>query len=257
MKINLKNKKVIIIGGSGTIGMQITNDFSNCGAKVLVLDTTNKFQNKNQILFKKLVIDNNIKLERDLKKLLKIFGCPHIFINCSYPKSKKWKSINFDKIDSSEISKNIEIHQNSYLLASTLIANLMKKKKIHGSIINLNSIYGLKAQNLDIYRNTKMRENAIYSSIKAGISGMTWSMASYYGQYNIRVNSLCPGGVFNNNIDLKKVNKNFLKNYLKRNPIKRMCTSKDISNAAIFLASDLSSYITGVNLAIDGGFTIS
>ena len=66
----------------------------------------------------------------------------------------------------------------------------MKKKKIHGSIINLNSIYGLKAQNLDIYRNTKMRENAVYSSIKAGISGMTWSMASYYGQFGIRINNI-------------------------------------------------------------------
>ena len=56
-----------------------------------------------------------------------------------------------------------------------------------------------------------MRENAVYSSIKAGISGMTWSMASYYGQFNIRVNSLCPGGVFNDKSDLKSKQKFFEK----------------------------------------------
>ena len=102
-----------------------------------------------------------------------------------------------------------------------------------------------------------MKENAIYSTMKASLSGLTWSMASYYGKYNIRINSLCPVGVFNNKKELNQINKIFLKNYINRTPIKRMCTSSDVSNAAIFLSSEFANYITGVNLPIDGGYTIS
>ena len=247
----------MIIGGSGTIGKQITNDFYHYGAEVLVVDSKNYFKNKKNITFKKLMINKIAKLEVDLKKILNSFGCPDIMINCSYPKSVKWKYASFDKIDNKEISKNTELHQNSYTLISILVAKLMKKKKIKGSIINLNSIYGLKAQNLNNYKNTSMKENAIYSTMKASLSGLTWSMASYYGKYNIRINSLCPGGVFNNKKELNQINKIFLKNYINRTPIKRMCTSSDVSNAAIFLSSEFANYITGVNLPIDGGYTIS
>tara|TARA_B100001057_G_scaffold501284_1_gene623190 strand:- start:4168 stop:4941 length:774 start_codon:yes stop_codon:yes gene_type:complete len=257
MEINFSKKKIVIIGGSGKIGQQITHDFSKSGGNVLVIDTINKFRNKKNIYFKKLKINTVLNLELKLKKILNNFGCPDILINCSYPKSKGWNKINFDKIGGKEISKNVELHQNSYILISILVANLMKKKSVQGSIINLNSIYGLKAQNSNTYKNTPMRENAIYSSIKGSLSALTWSMASHYGKYNIRVNSLCPGGVFNNKKDLKELNKTFFKNYINRTPIKRMCTSKDISNAAIFLSSDFANYITGVNLPIDGGFTIS
>lgn len=257
MKISFKNKKVMIIGGSGKIGKQITNDFYQYGAEVLVVDSMNYFKNKKNITFKKLIINRIAKLEIDIKKILNSFGCPDIMINCSYPKSVKWKYANFDKIDNVDISKNTELHQNSYTLISILVAKLMKKKKIEGSIINLNSIYGLKAQNLNNYKNTSMKENAIYSSMKASLSGLTWSMASYYGKYNIRVNSLCPGGIFNNKKELNQINKIFLKNYISRTPIKRMCTSSDVSNAAIFLSSEFANYITGVNLPIDGGYTIS
>ena len=257
MEINFNKKKILIIGGSGKIGQQITNDFSKSGGSVLVIDTINRFKNKKNINFKKLKINEALNLELRLKNILNNFGCPNILINCSYPKSVRWNRMNFDRIKSKEISKNVELHQNSYILISILVANLMKKKGVHGSIINLNSIYGLRAQNSNTYKNTPMRENAIYSSIKGSLTALTWSMASHYGKYKIRVNSLCPGGVFNNQKDLKKLNKNFFKNYIDRTPIKRMCTSKDISNAAIFLSSDFANYITGVNLPIDGGFTIS
>ena len=129
MKISFKNKKVMIIGGSGKIGKQITNDFYQYGAEVLVVDSMNYFKNKKNITFKKLIINRIAKLEIDIKKILNSFGCPDIMINCSYPKSVKWKYANFDKIDNVDISKNTELHQNSYTLISILVAKLMKKKR--------------------------------------------------------------------------------------------------------------------------------
>ena len=99
-----------------------------------------------------------------------------------------------------------------------------------------------------------INENAIYVTMKHGINGLTKSMASYYGKYNIRVNSLCPGGVFNK-VTKNSKNQRFFKNYFKRVAIKRMCNSKDVSNAVLFLSSNYSTYITGINLPIDGGYT--
>ena len=130
----------------------------------------------------------------------------------------------------------------------------MLKKKMKGSIINLNSIYGLVAQNLSVYKNSNFKENVTYVTMKHGISGLTKSMASYYGKHNIRINSICPGGVFNKKNNDKNKN-NFFKNYLNNVAIKRMCTSKDVSNVVLFLSSNYASYITGLNLPVDGGYT--
>ena len=72
----------------------------------------------------------------------------------------------------------------------------MKNKKIKGNIIQFSSIYGIVGQDLDLYKGTKMRENISYSVIKGGILSLTRSMASYYGPYGIRVNTICPGGIY-------------------------------------------------------------
>ena len=254
MNINFNNKKVLIVGGAGTIGQQITKDFASLGAKILVLDSKVLKLKKKNIKSLKFEIKKVDQLNYNLKKKLKSFGSPSIFVNCSYPKTVGWLRNSFANINSSEISKNVELHQNSYMMLSIIVANIMVKQKINGSIINLSSIYGLRAQNLSVYKNTKLNENAIYVTMKHGINGLTKSMASYYGKYNIRVNSLCPGGVFNK-VTKNSKNQRFFKNYFKRVAIKRMCSSKDVSNAALFLSSDYSNYITGINLPIDGGYT--
>ena len=76
----------------------------------------------------------------------------------------------------------------------------MKSKKVKGSIIQLSSIYGVNAQDMNIYENTKMRESMTYSIIKGGINQLTKQMASYYGKYQIRINAICPGGIERKNI---------------------------------------------------------
>ena len=75
------------------------------------------------------------------------------------------------------------------------MAEQMRKQKINGSIINFSSIYGMVAQNLNIYKGTEIKENAIYNSIKGGIISFTKQMASFYGKYNIRTNCISPGGI--------------------------------------------------------------
>ena len=91
---------------------------------------------------------------------------------------------------------------------------------------------------------------APYSAIKGGIINFTRYLASYYGKYNIRVNCVSPGGVYD------KQNKLFIKQYKDRTPLGRMADKEDIIGGALYMASDASKYVTGHNLIIDGGWSI-
>jgi NAD(P)-dependent dehydrogenase (short-subunit alcohol dehydrogenase family) len=91
---------------------------------------------------------------------------------------------------------------------------------------------------------------AAYSAIKGGLNNFTRYLASYYGAYQIRVNTVSPGGIYDNQPE------SFVNNYNKKVPMKRMGSPKDIVSAVYFLLTNDSSYITGHNLVVDGGWSI-
>jgi NAD(P)-dependent dehydrogenase (short-subunit alcohol dehydrogenase family) len=119
-----------------------------------------------------------------------------------------------------------------------------------GVIINLASIYGVSAPDFSIYEGTEMTMPVAYSAIKAGIIALTKYIATYYGRYNVRANTISPGGIFDNQP------KSFVEKYSGKTPLGRMGTPKEVASVVIFLASDGSSYITGQNLLVDGGWTV-
>ena len=132
----------------------------------------------------------------------------------------------------------------------------MVKNKIAGSIIQLSSIYGLVGQDQNVYENTEIKENLSYSVIKGGIINLTRQMASYYGKFNIRVNSLCPGGIEGHIAGVKSnQDLNFIKQYSKKTPLKRLGKSEEVASVALFLSSEAASYVTGSTLIVDGGIT--
>ena len=123
------------------------------------------------------------------------------------------------------------------------------KNKNHGSIVNMASVYGIVGPDFSVYEGTEMTMPAAYAAIKGGIVNFTRYLSSYFGKNNIRVNAVSPGGVFNNQPN------QFVENYIRKVPLQRMAKPDDISPAVVFLLSDDSSYITGQNIAIDGGWT--
>ena len=137
---------------------------------------------------------------------------------------------------------------NSYAWISRKVCLIMKKQK-GGSLINFASIYGTVGANFNIYDGTKMTSAFAYSAIKGGVINFSRYLASYFGQYNVRVNTVCPGGIFDSQ------DKTFVKNYSKQSPLKRMGNPDDIAPAVLFLASDGASYITGATIMVDGGWT--
>jgi NAD(P)-dependent dehydrogenase (short-subunit alcohol dehydrogenase family) len=129
-----------------------------------------------------------------------------------------------------------------------MILEYMKTKEF-GSLINMASIYGIQGPDFTVYEGTNMTNPVGYAAIKGGIINLTKYLASYYGQFKIRVNSVSPGGVFDNQPPA------FVTNYEKKVPLKKMALPDDIAPSIVFLLSNEASYITGHNLIVDGGWS--
>tara|TARA_B100001250_G_C19658866_1_gene726122 strand:- start:75 stop:890 length:816 start_codon:yes stop_codon:yes gene_type:complete len=264
-QFNLEDRIAFVFGGLGLIGQEVSTAIAQAGAKTIILDIKNDNssfigelnKSKYDISYKKFDCSDTKNLEKNYSQLIKEFGCQDIFINCSYPRTDDWPTNSFSKIKLESFQKNIELQMIAYSWLSKLAAEESVKNNKNGSIIHLGSIYGLVGQDLSIYRGTNMSENMTYSIIKGGITNFTRQMAAYYGRYNIRVNTICPGAIEGHVAGKdKKQSALFIKNFSEKAPLKRLGKSSEIGSSAVFLASDASSYITGLNLIVDGGWTI-
>jgi len=168
-------------------------------------------------------------------------------INNAYPRTKDWGD-KFEDISLSSWRKNVDMQMNSVFLICQLTLQIMKKQK-SGSIVNISSIYGVVGNDFTIYEGYGGTSPAAYSAIKGGVINFTRYLASYFGKYNVRVNCVSPGGIKDNQ------HPSFIKRYEDKSPLKRMGKPHEIAPAVTFLLSDESSFITGHNLMVDGGWT--
>jgi len=245
MKFGLKDNIIVVTGGSGLIGCKIIDELKLHGAHVINADISIE-TNLDKGLVYCDVTDNDsvvLAINQILQKFNKIDG----WANNAYPRTDDWGD-KFENIKISSWSKNIEFQLNSVFICSKAILEIMKEQGF-GSIVNISSIYGVVGPDFNIYNGTEMTMPAAYSAIKGGIINFTRYLASYFGQYGIRVNCVSPGGIFNNQ------SKIFVGQYEKKVPMKRMGKPEDISPSVAFLLSNSSAYITGQNLIIDGGWT--
>jgi NAD(P)-dependent dehydrogenase (short-subunit alcohol dehydrogenase family) len=242
---NLNGKVIIITGGNGLIGKSLVNKIISENAICINADlhnqTTDDLSNVICDVTNDKSIDNTIKLV--LEKYGKIDG----LVNNAYPRTEDWGE-KFEKISIDSWKSNIDMQLNSvFVFCQKVLPHMVLNK--NGSIVNIGSIYGTVGPDFNVYNNTDLTMPAAYSAIKGGVINFTRYLSSYYGKNKIRVNCVSPGGIFNNQpIE-------FVKNYENKVPMKRMGTPEDISPAVSFLLSDDSSYITGQNLIIDGGWT--
>lgn len=247
-------KIAYVIGGSGLIGNEVIKLLLKEKINVINIDLKKRKNSQSSEIFQKLDLKKK-SFEKNLLKLIKKFGLPDVFINCSYPKTIEWKKNTFKKITNKNIAENLRINLITSCMSARLVAEECLKKKKNCSIVLLSSIYGLVGQDLSIYKNTNIKENVTYSIIKGGLINFTKQMASYYSRNGIRINNVCPGGV----IDEKKIKqqkyKIFLKNYSSRVPIRRLAYPIEIAKPIVFLSLENSSYITGTSLVVDGGWT--
>lgn len=245
-----KNKTAIVTGGCGLIGKEIVRGLSQFGAVVYIAD-------QNEAEAKKLLHQNikyiNLDITTDdsvrdvIKRIVTESGKIDILVNCAYPRTKDWDA-KFENVNFDSWRLNVNSHLGGYFLMCKETAMIMKEQGV-GSIINLASIYGVVAPDFSIYEGSEMTMPVAYASIKAGIIAMTKYIATYFGTHNIRANVISPGGINDNQAP------SFVDKYSRKTPLGRMGKPNEIVGAVIYLASDASSFVTGQNILVDGGWT--
>jgi len=244
--MNLDKKVILVTGGSGLIGKEILKNITKRNGIAINLDINCEDDIKKNSLFFDVTDDNSIK--NGISKILSIHGKVDGLVNNAYPRTKDWEN-KLEDVSFKSFSNNIEMQLSRIFSVSKPILEIMKNQK-SGSIVNIASIYGIVANDFTIYEGTEINSPVAYSAIKGGLISLNRYFASYFGEYGVRSNCVSPGGIYNNQ------NSIFVKNYESKVPMKRMGYPDDIAPVVSFLLSDNSKYITGQNIAVDGGWTI-
>lgn len=259
---SLKKKTILITGATGLLGSYYVRALFNAGARVVIsdlsLESCEELRNKiakssGRLLACQLDISSEDSIKNCLALILKRFKRIDGLVNNAVywiPDADFYsRSLGDHKTSALEnLNKATDVNVVGTILMAQGVAEIMKKQK-SGVIVNIGSHYGIVANNQSVYPNGKGREIGYYCFSKGGVINYTRYLAALLGKYNIRVNTLSPGGV------LSGQPKEFVKNYSEHTPLGRMAEPKDMIGALIFLLSDDAGYITGHNLVVDGGWT--
>jgi NAD(P)-dependent dehydrogenase (short-subunit alcohol dehydrogenase family) len=269
---SLKEKVVVLFGGNGYLGKNfcetlLENDciLYNCDINESddeMLDSL-KEQYQDKYITRVLDAGNQEQLISLREEILENHGRVDVLINSTTSKGNDFY-LPFEEVSLEGWEIGMKGNLTVPFLTIQAFIPVMRKQK-YGSIINISSIYGIVGNDQSIYEGSNLHEiyvkespnikqiysHGVYNASKGGLTNFTRYLAAYYGKYNVRVNTITPGGIYYPN-----ENETFLNKYSAKVPLGRKANSDEVNGALVFLASDASSYITGHNLVVDGGFSI-
>ena len=279
-KFDLTGRVAIVTGGAGLLGKEFCRTLAEAGAVVVVADInedaataeadalqTKALQAESLLVegFRSIGIKTDVtdpsSVRRMVDTTLEAFGRLDILVNSAAldPKVDPQALANrttplgsFEDypLDAWNTALNVNL-TGMFLITQACVAPMLAQGK-KGSIINICSTYGLNGPDQRIYRKEDRPQTfkpVYYSVTKAGVLGFTKYLAAYFMGTQIRVNALTPGGVYNQHDDT------FVANYSAKTILGRMAHKDEMNGGLLFLASDASSYMTGANLVVDGGWT--
>ena len=239
--MNLKNKKILITGATGGIGNSLIKKFYNLGSTVVATGTNEEKLKKikkdfSNIHVERFKLDEHDKIEEFIEKIDKNLGGLDILVNNA--------GITLDnlaiRLTEENWKKVIDINLTStFLMCKHVIKKMLKKKS--GKIINITSIVG----------HTGNLGQVNYAASKAGIVAFSKSLAIEYAKKNININCVSPGFIKTEMTD--KINEDFKKTLISKIPSGDLGKGEDIALCAVFLASEMSNYITGETIHVNGG----
>ena len=255
----LKDKVVIITGGAGLIGQEFVKAVVEQHGIAIIADINEEVGSQVQaqlrfdldsssIDFAHLDITSKDSIAAMIRTLHERYGHIDALVNNAYPRNKNYGHHFFD-VDYSDFCENLNLNLGGYFLTSQQLANYFQKQR-YGNIINISSIYGVIAPKFEVYDNTPMTMPVEYAAIKSAIIHLTKYMAKYFKGMNIRVNTLSPGGI----IDQQPTA--FLESYRKQCLNKGMLDKSDLCGTLVYLLSDMSAYVNGQNIVVDDGFSL-
>lgn len=265
--INLNGKNVVLTGASGILGKHFAKAYLSAGATLQLLDIESNslnvcYQNlseefKGKVFSYQCNVADEKSISATISEIEKVSGDIHVLHNNAATKSEDLNKFfeAFENYSLEEWRKIMSVNIDGMFLMAKHVGKHMVERNIKGSIIQTSSIYGDVAPDQRIYEGSyylgrQINTPAVYTVSKSAVNGLTKYLASYWGHKGIRVNTLSPGGVESGQ------NEEFIKKYSYRIPLGRMGSPEDLVGAAVFLASDASSYVTGQNYMIDGGLSV-
>jgi len=264
---SVQDKVVVVTGGLGRLGRQFSQVLAERGAKVAIFDVEAQGHQaaerlagqraENNVLVLPADVTQRASIEAALSKVSALWGVPHALINNaaldSPPDAPAEENGPFENYPEGCWDKIMEVNVKGVFLCCQVVGAQMAGAG-RGSIINISSVYGLVSPDQRIYEYRRKAGASFfkpvsYSVSKSALLNLTRYLATYWAGKNVRVNTLTFAGVFGGQ------DEEFLKNYCARVPLGRMAREDEYNGAIIFLVSDASSYMTGSNLVIDGGWT--
>lgn len=265
-KFNLKDRTAVVTGGAGLLGKEFCRTLAQAGALVVVADLNETAAQQvadtlNREGLRACAVSVDVTSPESVRAMvsaaLDASGRLDVLVN-SAAKDPKFDSSQqgqhgntFEDFPVDAWREALDVNLTGMFLCCQAAVRPMVAQD-HGSIINICSTYGLVGPDQRIYEKPgqpRQYKPAYYSVTKSGVLGMTRYLATYFAGKNVRANALTPGGIYNNHDEL------FNDNYSARTVIGRMAHLDEMNGALLFLASDASSYMTGSNLVVDGGWT--
>lgn len=258
--MNLKGRVALITGGAGHIGMSMAESLAELGCDLCLLDRSAeslaagavKLNRDWGVRVETILLDLEDENAREslVAKIFALFGRLDILINnagfVGDSQLQGW-GVPFEEQRVDTWRRAMEVNLTAVFHLSQLLSPMLRQ---HGTgvILNVSSIYGVVGPDLNLYEGTKMGNPAAYAASKGGLVQLTRWLSTVLAP-DIRVNCISPGGVYRNQPDV------FVDRYVARTPLKRMGTEEDFKGAVAYFSSDMSSWVTGENLMVDGGWT--
>ena len=255
----LKDKVIVITGGAGLIGQEFVKAVIEQNGIAIIADINkelgndvkeklSKELNTGNIDFIQLDITSKKSLQECISYLDNKYGRIDALVNNAYPRNKNYGRHFFD-VEYDDFVENLGLNLGGYFTTSQVFSKYFKRQG-YGNIVNISSVYGVIAPRFEIYKDTSMTMPVEYSVIKSGLIHLTKYMAKYFKGMNIRVNTISPGGILDNQPEL------FLNKYNDSCSTVGMLDKTDLNGTLVYLLSDMSKYVNGQNIIVDDGFVL-
>lgn len=268
---NLENKIILVFGGRGYLGREFCEALRSQNATVISADlpVLSKASKKSafdssfdDIEQEDVDVKSRASILSVVSKVIKRHGKIDTFIYSVTSKPNDFY-LPFTECSLEGWKSVVDTELDGLFMSAQEVGKFMEKESA-GSMIFISSIYGVVGNDQRIYKNSNLANlyadqersdkqiysHSVYPVVKGGIISLARYLAAYWGEKNIRVNCVSPGGIYH-----KGENKEFLKKYSERVPLGRKADSGEVSSSVVYLSADESNYITGQNFIIDGGWT--
>jgi NAD(P)-dependent dehydrogenase (short-subunit alcohol dehydrogenase family) len=246
---SLAGRVAVVTGGAGQIGREIVRGLEERGARVAVFDLeTERFR---------VDVTDRGAIERATDEIAREWGTPHVLVNAaaldSPPDAPPEEVGPVEKYPEQSFDEVMDVNVKGTFLCCQVVGARMAAEG-RGSVVNISSVYGMLSPVQDLYEfrrrgGEEFFKPIAYSVSKSALYNLTRYLATYWARSGVRVNTLTLAGIWN------EQPQEFVEAYTARMPLGRMADAKEVVGPVVFLASDASSYVTGANLVVDGGWT--